>query len=155
MDKTDALVLRETDERGVVRLTLNRPHAFNSLSEDMLAALQIELDAIAQDESARVVVLAAAGKAFCAGHDLKEMRAEPSLDYYQKLFAQCSRVMLAMARSRSTSFRSARMRGSYFSANSSKRGLYFTSPASSGRRIRGQGAPIGRKSSRFTVTYAS
>lgn len=96
MDKTDALVLRETDERGVVRLTLNRPHAFNSLSEDMLAALQIELDAIAKDESARVVVLAAAGKAFCAGHDLKEMRAEPSLDYYQKLFAQCAQMMLTV-----------------------------------------------------------
>lgn len=96
MDTNDKLVLRETDERGVVRLTLNRPNAFNSLSEDMLAALQAELDAIAKDERARVVVLAAAGKAFCAGHDLKEMRAEPSLDYYQKLFAQCAQMMLAI-----------------------------------------------------------
>lgn len=91
-----ALVLRETDARGVVRLTLNRPNAFNSLSEGMLAALQAEFEAIARDESARVVVLAAAGKAFCAGHDLKEMRAEPSLDYYQTLFAQCTQVMLAI-----------------------------------------------------------
>jgi enoyl-CoA hydratase/carnithine racemase len=96
MENDDKLVLRETDERGVVRLTLNRPHAFNSLSEGMLAALQAELDAIARDERARVVVLAAAGKAFCAGHDLKEMRAEPSLDYYQRLFAQCTQVMLAV-----------------------------------------------------------
>jgi enoyl-CoA hydratase/carnithine racemase len=80
----------------VVRLTLNRPNAFNSLSEGMLAALQAELDAIARDERTRVVVLAAAGKAFCAGHDLKEMRAEPSLDYYQRLFAQCTQVMLAV-----------------------------------------------------------
>ena len=96
MNTNETLVLRETDERGVVRLTLNRPNAFNSLSEGMLAALQAEFDAIARDDTARVVVLAAAGKAFCAGHDLKEMRAEPSLDYYQRLFAQCTQVMLAI-----------------------------------------------------------
>src|SRR4249920_1836041 len=94
----DKLVLRTTDERGVVALTLNRPQAFNALSEDMLAALQAELDVIARDESVRVVVLGAAGKAFCAGHDLKEMRAEPSLDYYQRLFAQCTRMMLTIQR---------------------------------------------------------
>ncbi|WP_298825061.1 enoyl-CoA hydratase [uncultured Piscinibacter sp.] len=98
MNIHEQLVLRETDARGVVRLTLNRPNAFNSLSEGMLAALQAELDAIAQDEKARAVVLGGAGKAFCAGHDLKEMRAEPSLDYYQKLFAQCTQVMLAVQR---------------------------------------------------------
>ena len=80
----------------MVTLTLNRPQAFNALSEAMLAALQYEFDSIADDESVRVVVLAATGKAFCAGHDLKEMRATPSLDYYQRLFAQCSRVMLAV-----------------------------------------------------------
>jgi enoyl-CoA hydratase/carnithine racemase len=96
MTSTEALVQRSADARGVVCLTLNRPNAFNSLSEGMLAALQAELDAIAQDESARVVVLGAAGKAFCAGHDLKEMRAEPSLAYYQRLFAQCTQVMLAV-----------------------------------------------------------
>lgn len=96
MTSPEALVQRSTDARGVVRLTLNRPNAFNSLSEGMLAALQAELDAVAQDESARVVVLGAAGKAFCAGHDLKEMRAEPSLAYYQRLFAQCTQVMLAV-----------------------------------------------------------
>jgi len=96
MSDEPALVLRERDARGVIRLTLNRPLAFNALSEAMLAALQAELDAVAQDESARVVVLGAAGKAFCAGHDLKEMRAEPSLDYYQRLFAQCTAMMLAV-----------------------------------------------------------
>ncbi|HNW64961.1 MAG TPA: enoyl-CoA hydratase [Piscinibacter sp.] len=96
MTSTEALVQRSTDARGVVSLTLNRPNAFNSLSEGMLAALQAELDAVARDESARVVVLGAAGKAFCAGHDLKEMRAEPSLAYYQQLFAQCTQVMLAV-----------------------------------------------------------
>jgi enoyl-CoA hydratase/carnithine racemase len=98
MTETTPLVLRQVDERGVVALTLNRPQAFNALSEAMLAALASELDAISRDESARVVVLGAAGKAFCAGHDLKEMRAEPSLDYYQRLFAQCTQVMLAVQR---------------------------------------------------------
>jgi enoyl-CoA hydratase/carnithine racemase len=94
-----APVLQVTrDARGVVTLTLNRPLAFNALSEALLAALQSELDALAQDTTARVVVLAAAGKAFCAGHDLKEMRAEPSLAYYQKLFAQCSQVMQSLQR---------------------------------------------------------
>jgi len=90
------LVLRERDERGVVRITLNRPNAFNSLSEATLSALQAELDAVRADEAARVVVIAAAGKAFCAGHDLKEMRAEPSQAYYERLFAQCGRMMMTI-----------------------------------------------------------
>jgi enoyl-CoA hydratase/carnithine racemase len=92
----DPLLLRHDDARGVVTLTLNRPQAFNSLSEAMLEALQRELDAIAGDERVRVVVLGAAGKAFCAGHDLKEMRAAPSLDYYRRLFEQCGRMMMAV-----------------------------------------------------------
>ncbi|RZJ10813.1 MAG: enoyl-CoA hydratase, partial [Haliea sp.] len=75
---------------------MNRPASFNALGEEMLAALQQALDAVAQDDSARVVVLAAAGKAFCPGHNLKEMIATPQLDYYQALFAQCSRVMLSI-----------------------------------------------------------
>jgi enoyl-CoA hydratase/carnithine racemase len=90
------LLLRQTDPRGVVTLTLNRPQAFNSLSEGMLEALQAEFDSLAHDRSARVVVIAAAGKAFCAGHDLKEMRAEPSLGYYQRLFGQCARMMMTI-----------------------------------------------------------
>ena len=90
------LLLHERDARGVHRLTLNNPGSFNTLSEAMLTALQKALDAIAQDEQARVVVLGAAGKAFCAGHNLKEMRAQPELAYYQKLFAQCTRMMLGI-----------------------------------------------------------
>lgn len=89
-------VLREELTAGVVRLTMNRPQAFNSLSENMLDALQNELDQIATDPKVRVVVLAGAGKAFCAGHDLKEMRASPRLGYYQDLFAQCTRMMLTI-----------------------------------------------------------
>jgi enoyl-CoA hydratase/carnithine racemase len=95
---SDGLVLMRMDERGVVTLTLNRPQAFNALSAGLLAALGTALDAVARDDTVRVVVLGAAGKAFCAGHDLKEMRAEPSLGYYQRLFAQCTQVMLALQR---------------------------------------------------------
>ncbi len=94
----EPILLRSQDSRGVVTLTLNRPRAFNALSEATLASLHREVDAIAQDESVRVVVLAAAGKAFCAGHDLKEMRAAPSLEYYERLFVQCSDMMLAIQR---------------------------------------------------------
>jgi enoyl-CoA hydratase/carnithine racemase len=94
----DPLLLTRRDARGVVTLTLNRPQAFNSLSEAMLDALQTELDALAGDESLRVLVIGAAGKAFCAGHDLKEMRAAPSLEYYQRLFAQCGRMMMSIQR---------------------------------------------------------
>jgi enoyl-CoA hydratase/carnithine racemase len=94
----EPIVMRSHDARGVVTLTLNRPQAFNALSEGMLDALQRALDSIAADESVRVVVLAAEGRAFCAGHDLKEMRAAPSLAYYKRLFAQCTRMMLAIPR---------------------------------------------------------
>ena len=96
LEREEPVVLRSQDARGAVTLTLNRPHAFNALSEAMLAALQHEFDAIGEDESARVVVLAAEGKAFCAGHDLKEMRAKPSLEYYERLFRQCSEMMLGI-----------------------------------------------------------
>jgi enoyl-CoA hydratase/carnithine racemase len=92
------LLLSTRDARGVVTLTLNRAAAFNALSEALLAVLQAELDALALDEAVRVVVLAASGKAFCAGHDLKEMRAAPSVEYYQGLFRQCARMMLSLQR---------------------------------------------------------
>lgn len=91
----DAL-LRERDGRGVWTLTLNRPASFNALSEEMLAALQAALDEVARDPGARAVVLAANGKAFCAGHDLREMVGTPQLPYYQALFARCARVMLSI-----------------------------------------------------------
>jgi len=88
----------ERDARGVTTLTLDRPQSFNALSEAMLDALQAALDRVAADEGARAVVIAASGKAFCAGHDLKEMRAAPALDYYERLFAQCGRVMMTIQR---------------------------------------------------------
>lgn len=88
----NSVLLRETNG-GVATLTLNRPEKFNTLNEELLAALQTELNAIASDESVRVVVLAAIGKAYCAGHDLKEMRESYNQAYYTELFSRCSEFM--------------------------------------------------------------
>lgn len=90
----EPILRHDVDARGVHTLTLNTPQAFNALSEAMLAELSTALDRVAADEQARVVVLAAAGKAFCAGHNLKEMKAHPTEAYYRQLFAQCSRMMM-------------------------------------------------------------
>lgn len=92
------LLVQTRDARGVVTLTLNDPVRFNALGASMLEALQSALTELATDSGVRVVVLAAQGKAFCAGHNLKDMAAHPQLDYYQDLFAQCSRMMLSIAR---------------------------------------------------------
>jgi enoyl-CoA hydratase/carnithine racemase len=89
-------LIENRDERGVVTLTMSRAANFNALSEEMLGALQAAFDRVDGDASARVVVLAAAGKAFCPGHHLKEMVDQPALDYYQRLFTQCSRMMLSI-----------------------------------------------------------
>jgi len=94
----EPLLLEQRSPEGIVTLTLNRPAQFNSLSEEMLAALQQAFDRIGADTSARVIVIAAAGKAFCAGHDLKQMKSNPRLDYYEKLFADCARLMLTIQR---------------------------------------------------------
>ena len=87
------MVVRE-DRDGVATLTLNRPGQFNALSEAMLNALIAQLDAIAADRSVRVVVMAGEGKAFCAGHDLKEMRGNHTLEFQQALFRLCGKVMM-------------------------------------------------------------
>ncbi|WP_346796731.1 enoyl-CoA hydratase [Halomonas sp. Bachu 37] len=96
IESRDELLLQQRDADGVVTLTLNDPRSFNALSEEMLTALDGAFAAIAEDDAVRCVVLAANGKAFCAGHDLKQMRATPEKDYYQQLFARCSRVMQAI-----------------------------------------------------------
>lgn len=97
-DTNEPLIIREDskDSSGVVTLTLNRPKQFNALSVDMLSAMQTELDKIAQDSSIRVVVIAANGKAFCAGHNLKEMRANSDEAFHSALFKQCSQMMLTI-----------------------------------------------------------
>jgi len=93
----DQLILLRNDRAdGLTTLTLNRPNQFNSLSGDMLSALQSALDAIASDPKVRVVVIAGAGKAFCAGHDLKEMRANHNKGFMQALFKQCGKVMMTI-----------------------------------------------------------
>src|ERR1017187_6123759 len=89
-------ILLRHDEAGVATLTLNRPSQFNSLSKELLGELQAALDAIAKDAQVRVVVIAGAGKAFCSGHDLKQMRANHSKEYMQQLFQQCGKVMLSI-----------------------------------------------------------
>ena len=97
-EAADQAVLLSQDADGVRTLTLNRPKQYNALSEELLMALQDALDATAADRSVRVVVLAGAGKAFCAGHDLKEMRSKPNHRYYEWLFKTCSRMMVTMTR---------------------------------------------------------
>ena len=92
-----ALLERE-DRGGVAWLWLNRPRAYNALSEGLLGALHAELESIARTPSVRAVVIGGRGPAFCAGHDLREMRAEPSLAYYQDLFTRCSRMMVLLQR---------------------------------------------------------
>jgi enoyl-CoA hydratase/carnithine racemase len=97
---TDPILLRE-DMGQVARLTLNAPHALNALSDAMLAALTETLSELAQDKTIRVVILRGAGKAFCAGHDLKEMQAartgpDKGAAYFTDLFARCANLMQAI-----------------------------------------------------------
>jgi enoyl-CoA hydratase/carnithine racemase len=90
--RQDAILLR-SDEAGITTLTLNRPAERNSLSCALLERLQEELDLIAEDAAVRVVIIAAHGPAFCAGHDIKELRVNPGRAHYEASFAQSNRVM--------------------------------------------------------------
>lgn len=83
---------------GIATVTLNRPRQFNALSHALLDELKAALAALAEDESVRVVILAGSGKAFCAGHDLKEIRASADPDIHRTLFRLCSDVMLQITR---------------------------------------------------------
>lgn len=96
-------ILVREDAGAVATLTLNRPEALNPLSEEMLAALQAQFDALMVDRTVRVVVLKGAGRAFCAGHDLKQMQAQRQTPdggraYYAQIFAQCARMMTSIPR---------------------------------------------------------
>ena len=88
----DNILLRETSN-GVATITLNRPNQYNALSAELLDALIAELEQIAADESVRLVILAAEGKAFCAGHDLKQMRQSAERAAHHELFSKCSTMM--------------------------------------------------------------
>lgn len=96
--QTEEPILLRHDANGVATLTLNRPKAYNALSKALLEALQEALEAIGGDSSVRVVVIAGAGKAFCPGHDLKELRANRDPVFIRRLFDQCSRMMLTLTR---------------------------------------------------------
>jgi enoyl-CoA hydratase/carnithine racemase len=93
----EPILLRE-DEGGIATLTLNRPKARNALSVALMSELQTAITAVGEDDSVKAVILAANGPAFCAGHDLKEVRANPGRDFYESLFQQCSNLMLAITR---------------------------------------------------------
>jgi enoyl-CoA hydratase/carnithine racemase len=96
LEKSEDAVLLRRDEAGVAWLTLNRPAARNALSHDLMSALQEALDTIAPDRSVKVVVIGGAGPAFCAGHDLREIRANPGRQHYGAVFSQCSRLMTSI-----------------------------------------------------------
>ena len=97
MSENNALVVRTNDD-GLCTLTLNRPAARNALSQAMIDALISELDAIEADTSVRVIILAGAGPAFCAGHDLKELKDNPDPSATQVLFDRCSDLMMRLIR---------------------------------------------------------
>ena len=94
----DPLLLVTRDNHGVVTLTLNRPDSFNALSMALMDSLKTALIELGNDPQARVIILAGSGKVFCAGHDLKEMRAETSEDGIRRVFELCSQLMLAITR---------------------------------------------------------
>ncbi|MEZ5534538.1 MAG: enoyl-CoA hydratase [Thiolinea sp.] len=97
MTESTALLIRE-DNNGITTLTLNRPDKFNALSEDLIAAVTETLDAIKADDSVRVVIIKANGRAFCVGHDLKQMRENSNREYISGLFRSCGEMMQRIER---------------------------------------------------------
>jgi enoyl-CoA hydratase/carnithine racemase len=95
---SDEKLLLRRDDAGVAWLTLNRAPARNALSVGLMSALETALDDVAADPAVRVVVIGGAGPAFCAGHDLRELRANPGQAAYDALFAQCARLMTRIVR---------------------------------------------------------
>jgi enoyl-CoA hydratase/carnithine racemase len=97
IENAEEPMLTHQIENGIARITLNRPGQYNALSKALLSTLQATLDAIANDNAVNVVIIAANGKAFCAGHDLKEMRSNEEREFHQALFQQCGGVMQTIA----------------------------------------------------------
>ncbi|TQV80424.1 enoyl-CoA hydratase [Denitrobaculum tricleocarpae] len=94
----DEAILLRSDSDGIATLTLNRPKQYNALSTGLMSEVQAALDDLREDHSVKVAILEASGKGFCAGHDLKEMRAGDGRTYFEAVFKQCSRMMLAITR---------------------------------------------------------
>jgi enoyl-CoA hydratase/carnithine racemase len=90
------LVLLERPGPGIVKVCMNRPQSFNALSCEMMSVLQSHLDELKNDNTCRVIVLSGLGRAFSAGHDLREMKSQPSKEFYESLFSQCSRLMMSI-----------------------------------------------------------
>ncbi|MCH7518556.1 MAG: enoyl-CoA hydratase [Candidatus Dadabacteria bacterium] len=94
-ETSETLVLRN-DENGISNLTINRPEAYNSLTIECMESIMDELKDISQDSSIKVVILSGAGKGFCAGHDMKELRANPEKSFYEKTFNTSSKMMISI-----------------------------------------------------------
>ena len=95
-DETNEPVLLRQDDGRVAILTLNRPQAMNALSGELIDALQAEFDRLSTDENIRVVLIQAAGRGFCAGHDLREVRSTEDYRFFDDLIGRCSRMMLSI-----------------------------------------------------------
>jgi len=94
-ETSETLVLRN-DENGISNLIINRPKSYNSLSIECMESIMDELKDISQDSSIKVVILSGAGKGFCAGHDMKDLRANPDKSFYEKTFNTCSKMMMSI-----------------------------------------------------------
>lgn len=94
-ESSDSLVLRN-DQGGISELVLNRPKVYNALSIPCMEALMEEIKAISEDPSIKVIILSGAGKGFCAGHDLKDMRANTKRSFYEETFEVCSKMMMSI-----------------------------------------------------------
>lgn len=92
---SEPLILRY-DKDGISNLTINRPKAYNSLSIECMEMFIAELEDVASDPSVKVVVVSGAGKGFCAGHDLKDLRANPEKSFYEETFRTCSKLMMTI-----------------------------------------------------------
>jgi len=98
MSESAADILLRSDENGIATLTLNRVDARNALSMSLMAALIDELKELGRDPSVKVVVLAANGPAFCAGHDLRELKSDPTAEAYEAVFQRCATLMMTITR---------------------------------------------------------
>lgn len=94
-ESSESLILR-SDQQGISQLILNRPRAYNALSIACMEAITNEINTISSDSSVKVIILSGSGKGFCAGHDLKEMRANPEREFYEKTFEACSTLMMSI-----------------------------------------------------------
>lgn len=97
---SDLLNLKLDIANHIATLTLNRPHAYNALSLQMMREAQQVLEELHENDDVRVLIICGAGPGFCAGHDLKELQGKESKTFYQEVFSTCSRLMMTLHRIR-------------------------------------------------------